>query len=146
MPGQTWPGIFCPCCAPVRVIVSTNVERRTRIRRRHGCIITRVTIRHIIETKSGYVQGALYLCQLMLWRTSKGTLVPEKDSLITAGLSLCLQNEAGYGSLSGEFAGIHASAFMDEIVAEMACTDPRNDAHTPQIYRRGFPELGLFLS
>jgi hypothetical protein len=46
--------------------------------------------------------------------------------------------------LRSRLAGIHALAFTDKIDAEMACTNPWNHAHTPHIYRIGFPELGLF--
>ena len=62
-------------------------------------------------------------------RTSKGTLVPEKDSPITAGLSLYLQNAVKYGSLSGGFAGIHAPAHRSDFRPHNSSTSARNDAH-----------------
>ena len=61
--------------------------------------------------------------------SSKGILVPEKDSPNTAGLSLCLQNEAGYGSLSGVFAGVHDPAHKADSHPNNSSTRARNDAH-----------------
>lgn len=60
---------------------------------------------------------------------SKGTLVPEKDSPNTAGLSLCLQNAGGYGNLSGGFAGVHASAHRANFRPQNLSTRAQNDAH-----------------
>lgn len=66
---------------------------------------------------------------------STGTLVPEKDSPNTAGLSLCLQNDPGYGSLSGEFAGIHDPAHRSDFRPHNSSTRARNDAHS--LLRKG---------
>ena len=60
---------------------------------------------------------------------SKGTLVPEKDSPNTAGLSLCLQNATGYGSLSRGFARVHDSAHRSDFRPHNSSTKARNDAH-----------------